>query len=653
MEIKLKDIKGVGEKLTQTFRKENIWSTYDLVLRYPKLYENYSISSLYDVKDKEKITVTGVIVSQISFEPYKKNMVRFDAKIFNQKLNIIVFGRKYLAQQLNMADEVVIKGVYNLYQKTIVASHVIKKEKHQEFKPSYQIPNVYDQTVSNLLKTIFANKQVSVYETIPEKFIKRYHLPSRLRAFEMLHFPKTEADIQQARRRFKYEEAFFLQLRLMSKNKDEIKRPEKALHEIEVADKIKQLPFSLTNDQLKALDDIYQDFSKPHVSYRLIQGDVGSGKTIVAFLAMYVVVLNNEQAVLMAPTEILAQQHYQNFVRLFPELRTVLLTRKTANKDKIKTAIANHEYDVIIGTHALIENDVEFAKLSLTVIDEQHKFGVQTREELINKAHYKDILYLTATPIPRSLALIAYGKSRVSSIKEKPASRKKTKTVYIDIKQQDKLDQAIQKTLKQNQHVYVVVPAIDSTKIAENIITIYEQLKQKFKAPIFVLHGKLAESEKENVMQDFIETKGSILLATTVIEVGVDVKSATLMVIYGAEYFGLAQLHQLRGRVGRGSDQSTCYLVSQKSDVERLNLLEQIDNGFKLSQYDLQTRGPGDFIGTLQSGYLNFAFLNLIEDEKILLEAHKNVQELFNLESFEKDTRYKHLHKFIRDDLKI
>jgi ATP-dependent DNA helicase RecG len=308
---------------------------------------------------------------------------------------------------------------------------------------------------------------------------------------------------------------------------------------------------------------------------------------------------------------------------------------------------------LVIGTHALIEKDVEFSNLGFVIIDEQHKFGVNTREDLIVKAKSKDVLYLTATPIPRTLAMVAFGESHVSIIKEKPKNRLPVETIYIQKTEVKQLYDSIQHAINRKEHVYLVVPAITSDKVTDNIETVYEEIKSRFDCMLFVLHGKLSPEEKDKVMENFVYTPGSILLATTMIEVGIDVPTATLIGIYAAESFGLSQLHQLRGRVGRGDLQSACYLISEKEDVERLELLSKINDGFKLSEYDLIARGPGDFLGVDQSGYLKFDFLDILSDYPILIEAQKNVVSLFLRPDFKTNPAYKYLNKYITDLPKV
>lgn len=654
LEIKLQEIKGVGPSILYTLRNNHIWSTYDLILKYPKAYEDFTITSLDKAQHKDTITVQVIITSELIMQRYsKRERVIFSAKVFDQIIEIIVFGRGYLMKQLKVNDHIVVKGVYHLYRKQIVAASIMMLDKKVPIKPIYGIEGIHDRTLSTIVQTILSENKVSIYETIPKQFIDMYHLLPREEAYKKLHLPQSIDDIHQAERRFKYEEAFYLQLKLMSLQVTHAQRLPKPYDLNKVKALINELPYTLTQDQKDAVNDIFRDFKKPYASYRLIQGDVGSGKTLVTLIAIYAAITAGEQVSFMAPTELLANQHYQYFSTHLKSCKIALLSGKTKKKDELKASIKNHEYDLVIGTHALIEDDLEFKNLGLVIIDEQHKFGVHTRDELIAKAHAKDVLYLTATPIPRTLAMIAFGESHVSIIKEKPKDRIPIDTLYI---QKDKLGElytSIDTAIERKEHVFLVVPAIDSDKVEDNINTVYEEIYARFSCPIFVLHGKLPNDEKERMMENFVYTPGSILLATTMIEVGIDIPTATLIAIYSAEHFGLSQLHQLRGRVGRGTLKSVCYLISDKEDIERLEMLSKIDDGFKLSEYDLMARGPGDFLGVEQSGYLKFNFLDLLTDYPILIEAQKNVLSLLSKPDFKTNSAYKYLNKYIADSLKI
>jgi ATP-dependent DNA helicase RecG len=651
MEVKLDQVKGIGPQTLRLLRNQGIWNTYDLVLNTPKSYEDFSFTSIYDLKDKTSVTIQGKIVTAIKVNRYTKaEVTSFRIEFMHQEINIVAFGKGFLAKTFQQGDMVVVKGVYQLFKNQIVASSVIKPEKKVDIKPIYHIEGLHDANISTMVSNVFQDSQVQIFENIPKVYLDKYQLVGRQDAFYRLHFPKDERDIEQACRRLKYEEAFFLHLKLALRQPSLFKRPPKAYDIHKVRDFIQQIPYELTQDQKDAVNEIYRDFKQPFSSYRLIQGDVGSGKTIVSMIASYAVITSGEQVTLMAPTEMLANQHYQSFKTLMNNVNIALLTSKTKNKDQVKEDIKNHKYDLVIGTQALIESDVVFDNLGLIIIDEQHKFGVHTRDELISKANAKDILYLTATPIPRTLAMAAFGEHHVSLIKQKPKERAKVETVYLTKDKVNDLYEAIKQTVSRKEHVFVVVPAISSTKVDDNIETAHQELKERLNAPIFVLHSKLAKDVQEEMMHQFIYTPGSILLATTMIEVGIDIPTATLMAIFSAEHFGLSQLHQLRGRIGRSSLKSRCFLISEKEDIERLNILSTEHDGFKLSEYDLIERGPGDFLGKDQSGYFEFRYLNLLSDAAILQEASKNVSELISQKDFMTNPKYKYLNRYLKDD---
>lgn len=654
MEVKLDQIKGIGPSTLRILRNHGIWSAYDLVSHLPKGYEDFSITTLHDAKHKDIITVLGKIKTPLKLiRGAKVERIVFKAEVFGELIDIIVFGRSYLMKQVNIEDVIQIKGSFDLYRHQINASSIVKAEKRVEIKPTYGIEGLHDKSVMNLMETIREEKLVTIYENIPHVYLDKYRLMSREEAYFNLHLPQDLQMIYQAKRRMKYEEAFFLQLKLMGNQKKGEKRLPKNYDLHAVKHIIEQLPYELTQDQKDAVNDIFRDFKKDHSSYRLIQGDVGSGKTIVALLAAYAIVTAKEQVSIMAPTELLATQHYQFFSNILKDVKIALLTSKTKNKDVMKEDIKHHQYEIVIGTHAMIESDVQFHHLGLVIIDEQHKFGVQTREQLIQKAKSKDILYLTATPIPRTLALLAFGESHVSWIKEKPKERRAIETRYIT---RDGIQEAYDRmhsALLKKEHVMVVVPAIDSDKIEDNIENIKRELHQEFQTSIFTLHGKLSNQEQDEAMSTFISTPGSILLSTTMVEVGIDIPTSTVMTIFHAERFGLSQLHQLRGRVGRGQLASFCYLVSEKDDIERLQVLSKTHDGFILSEYDLRMRGPGDFLGIEQSGYFQFQFLNLIDDQAILLEAQKNVMELLARPDFYTNPQFKYLVKSITPTIMI
>ena len=654
MNVKLDQISGIGPKTLYHLRNQGIWSTYDLVLHVPKAYEDFSFTHQSMLKHKEIITIKGTISSEIKLNRYTKGqMISFKLDFNEQKISVVAFGKGYLIKTFKTGDEVVVKGYYDLYQKRVNASAVLAPEKKTEIKPIYKIEGIHDGSLSKIILEIFNENKVQLYENIPKIYTDKYRLISRQDAYYNLHFPHTLEHIRQAHRRLKFEEAFYLQLKLKSNRKTEQMRNPKAYDINQVKALIETLPYELTSDQKKAVNDLYRDFKNPYASFRLIQGDVGSGKTVVALLAIYACITAKEQVALMAPTDMLANQHYQYFKLILKDVNIALLTGKTKDKESLNEKIKSHQIDLVIGTHALIEDYITFDHLGLVVIDEQHKFGVSTRNELVAKAKDKDLIYLTATPIPRTLSMLYYGDANVSIIKQKPANRKVVETIYLTKDKLNDLFEAMHQALKRKEHIYVVVPAISSTKVDDNIETVYQELLERFDEPIYIMHGKLSKTEQQQTMEDFTYHPGSILLSTTMIEVGIDIPTATLIAIFSAEHFGLSQLHQLRGRVGRSNLHSTCFLISSKEDIERLEILSKESDGFILSEYDLVARGPGNLIGEEQSGFIKFKFLDLLEDEPILLEAKKCVDELSKRKDLSTNPQYKYISKYLIEEKNV
>ncbi len=653
MEIKLDKIDGIGPQTLRKLRNANIWSTYDLILNIPKGYQDFFITKPSEMKHNAKVTLKAEIVSQLNNNPHGKVFsTTFDIKVYDQVIHVIIFNRKYLSKQLKEDQEIIIQGTYNLYRQQLLAIEIKTKVDESNIKPIYKIKDVSDHLIHQAVTQIFDKEQVQIYEVIPKYLIEKYRLISRHDAYYKLHCPKHFSEIDQATRRLKYEEAFFLELKVVSDQSSLIPRNPKTYDITYVKTFIKTIPYKLTNDQKQAVNDIYRDFKKDHAMFRLIQGDVGSGKTVVALIAIMAVVSMHEQAAFMAPTTLLAEQQYNTYVKMAPDLRIALLTQKTPHKKNVIEDIKNHQYDLVVGTHALIEDVVKFAKLGLVVIDEQHKFGVETRGQLIEKSHSKDVLYLTATPIPRTLAMMTFGKQNVSIIKEKPKQKEPIETLYITKDKLDIIYKKISEEIALGHHAYVVVPAISSSHVDDNIESTYALLKSNVRAIIHMLHGKMTKDQQEASMHAFMDSP-SILLSTTMIEVGIDVQSATLMVIFSAENFGLSQLHQLRGRVGRNELKSTCYLVSEKDDIERLSLLSKIDDGFELANYDLKLRGPGDFIGFEQSGFLKFNFIDILSDQKLIEIAQNDVFDLLKQKDFKTNRKYQYLRNYIKQSMKI
>lgn len=618
-------VKGVGKQLQLELNHNGIFTTYDLVTRYPKKYESFTEDSLLLAVDKTIITVKGTLVSIPKIVNHRGSLksLHFELLVEHEIVKVVAFRREYLKDQLIENMELTVKGKFEKKKKLITASQILTKKMETEFKPVYGLEGIYDTVVSKIISNIFAYQQVDIYETLPPQLIEKHHLINRKDMIELIHKPKSEQDIKKCYTRLKYEEALAFQYDLM-RQRLELENDSKAIKHYDLSQVksfIKDIPFELTQDQKDAVNDIFRDFKKPHPTKRLIQGDVGSGKTIVVGIAVMGAKTSGFQSALMAPTELLAFQHYEFFKSTFKDMKVGLLTGSTKDKKQLKEDLKAGKIDFLIGTHALVEQDVVFHNLGFVIIDEQHRFGVETRETLKDKGN-ADVVYLTATPIPRTLAIVLFGDMEISVIKEKPQGRKEIITRYFSGTQEHAVFEHVKKELNLGHKAYFIAPSIDALERGETVLSLYERASAVFKEhDVYLLHGKLSSKEKNDTLDSFANSKGGILVSTTVVEVGLDIKDATMMVIFDGEYFGLSQLHQLRGRVGRSDLQSYCYVLSKDSDIERLSLFSKTTDGFMLSEYDLKQRGPGEFLGVRQSGILRFDYANITDDFDLFTKA--------------------------------
>lgn len=638
--MELTQIKGLGMKTCEKLDKLGIKDIKSLLTFYPFRYNIIKRSNLKEVKNNEQITIDGIIESipSIFYFKGKKDKMNFKLNTGFKTFNIVIFNRGFLKNKLTIGTEITVVGKIDKIKSIIVVSDLYFGKIDKE-----RIEPVYHTTfgLSNKQIRKYINSTVNLgYEIddyIPTFISQKYHLLNKSEAIRHLHNPVDEIKLKQSIKRTKYEELFVYMLKM-----NYLKQSKKIDHGLKrdiSYDKVEQfiddLPFELTRDQIKSVEEIYKDLTEDMRMNRLLQGDVGSGKTIVAFITMYINYLGGYQSALMVPTEILAQQHYQNSKELFKKynIDIALLTGKTKTKEKkeIYEKLKNGTIDFIIGTHALFTDDVIYKNLGLVITDEQHRFGVNQRSNLKNKGTTPDILYMSATPIPRTYALTLYGDMDVSNIKTLPSGKKEIITTLKTEKEIKDVLTSMYNELKQRHQIYVVAPLIEeSDKIdLKNVYDLEEKFNKAFGkiCNIDILHGKMKPSEKEEVMQKFKENKINILISTTVIEVGVDVKNATMMVIFDAERFGLSALHQLRGRVGRNNLQSYCILISNY-EKERLNVLTKTNDGFKVSEEDFLLRGSGDIFGLRQSGDMIFKMADLKQDFNILLKAKEDSEYL-------------------------
>ena len=654
-------VKGVGPKIGHLLNRLGIFTARDLLFYFPKRHIDYSSRTLIkDVKEGANVTVIGTIKS-ISAYNTKNNLGIINITVNDEtgliKLNFFYAkANKFLLEryksQFIKGSNIIISGKAKIDKYS--GTYTIDKPEYQvlsgEFDgksnlniarivPVYQL--VEGLSIKTLRRAIFnalEQYESSIENVIPQDIMQRNNLLNRSKALRQIHFPETEELLEHARYTIVFEEFFLMQLKLAlmrETNNKNIKALSLKIKKGGLVEKFRQsLPFELTNAQDKAIKEILKDISSEKPMQRLLQGDVGSGKTVVACMMLLSAIENGYQGALMAPTEILAQQHFNNFVSwLTPLGISVSLftgTNGAKVRKKLETDLKNGQINIAIGTHALIQDNVEFSKLGAIVIDEQHRFGVKQRSQLMVKGKNPQVLTMTATPIPRTLALTTQGDLDFSVIDEMPKNRKPIKTYIIKPSQRNQAYKMMRNEISNGHQCYVVYPLIDESETlsakaatieAERLSTeVFPDLK------IGLLHGKLSNSEKEEVMEQFKNKEFDILVSTTVVEVGVDVPNSTVMMIENAERFGLSQLHQLRGRVGRSDLQSYCLLVpanSSQTTMDRLKIMEQTNNGFIISEKDLELRGPGEFLGTRQSGMLNFALADIIKDTKILELARK------------------------------
>ena len=641
----LETIEGIGPKTKELLNKIKIYTVEDLLNYYLYRYDIIKRSDLSNLSDGDKIIIDGIVEGQPTTIYINKSLKKMIFRISTKTmiLNITLYNRTHLYSDLKSGKEVTIIGKYNKLKNTVIVSDI----RFGLLPPSAKIEPIYYTTEGLTVKQISKFEAIAlendydVIDLVPRYIEEKYNLMNKKSAIKNIHVPEDILLLKKARQRIKYEELFMYVLKI-NYLKNKINNDNLAIERNIDKDKldkfIKSLPFELTLDQDKAVNDIINDLSIKKRMNRLLQGDVGSGKTIIALIAVYANYLSKYQSALMAPTEILAVQHYEEAKKIFSKykLNIALLTSSTSNKDKktIYEELENGKIDLIIGTQALIQENVKYKKLGLVITDEQHRFGVNQRDTFKSKGISPDVLSMSATPIPRTYALTIYGDTDVSSIKSKPKGRKEIITVFKKEKDITDVLEMMKKELELNHQIYVVAPMIDteSDSEKESVYDLEEKMNKAFGkiSKIGIIHGKLDPKDKDKVMKDFEKNKINILISTTVIEVGVNVPNASMIVIFNANMFGLSTLHQLRGRVGRGDTQSYCVLVAKESE-ERLRFLENTSDGFEISEYDFQTRGEGDLFGTRQSGELGLKMANIKRDFKMLLKAKEDADEFINM----------------------
>ena len=644
--MELENVKGIGPKTKELLNKINIYSVDELVRYYPYRYNIYSPENILNHED-EQICITGMIegVPKLSYIKRNLNKISFTFLTNNIRCNVVIFNRAFINRYLTVGKYITLVGKYKKDKNQFIASDIKLKPIYKtEVEPVYHLVNgLKTSTLESSIKSILESN-IEINEIVPDFINDMYGFIKSKDAIKEIHFPTSLEETKKANLKLKYEELFEFLFKInIIKYRNQLFNDYVIKHVDEsMIDSIKkQIPYSLTGDQETTLNEIIDDFNSFKRMNRLIMGDVGCGKTIVAFIAVMLNYKCGYQSAILAPTEVLASQHYENFISLFPDIRVEFLVGSKTKKQKevIKEKLKNGEVDVLIGTHAMLEDDVEFKNIGLVVTDEQHRFGVNQRKSLQNKGEFVDVLYLSATPIPRTYALTIYGDMDISIIKEKPAGRKNIVTKVLKFSEMETVLKTIKEEIDNHHQVYVVAPLIDESESDLNDVnTIYELISKNIRdIKIDILHGKMKNVDKDRVINNFKEGKLDLIISTTVIEVGVDVKNATLMVIFNAERFGLATLHQLRGRVGRNSLDSKCILISDQ-EKERLHVLEESNDGFYVSEMDFKMRGSGDLFGIRQSGDMVFKIADLKKDYKILLQCKKDVDK-FILDNIENSFR--------------
>lgn len=656
-------VKGVGDKALDYLSKLGLYTVNDLIEYYPYRYNFIKVISLVEAKDDELVTIKGIVDTEprVSYINRSLNRMTFKVLTDNFMINVTIFNRAFYKNNLKLGRMINLIGKYNRKTNTFTASD-IKFEIINDYKIEaiYHLVNgIKNKGLSKLVNECF-NMRVDVEDYIPDYLCEKYSFMDKMKSAYCLHFPSNMQSLKQARLRTIYEEFFVFMFKmnyLKYKYDLDNKGLSRNVDRNKVDSFIENLPFKLTEDQLSAVEDIYSDLVNPKRMNRLVLGDVGSGKTCVAVIGLYINYLSGFQGALMAPTEILARQHYDSLMSMLEGtgIRVGLLvgSLKKSEKNKVYQQLLDGEIDILIGTHALISDDVHFNNLGMVVTDEQHRFGVNQRSNLQNKGIMSDVLYLSATPIPRTYALTIYGDMDTSIIKTKPNGRKEIITKVVkENNLKDVLFKMVEE-IKEGHQVYVVAPLIEDED-GESDLNDVTKLKEKFdiafnnKIRVEILHGKMKNNEKDAIMEEFKNGDIKVLISTTVIEVGVDVKNSTMMVIFNAERFGLATLHQLRGRVGRNSYQSYCYLISNL-DVPRLKVMEESNDGFYISEKDFELRGEGDLFGTRQSGDMVFKVGDIRRDFKILVQCKEDANK-FIKENISNDfSNYKQFRTVIND----
>ncbi len=646
LDTRIQFLKGVGETRAKTFGKQNIYSISDLLRNYPRAYEDWnSVTPIRDVAINENVCIRAIVAEAPKIVRINGGRILVKTAISDgtDYMHITFFNNKYVKDQLKEDEEYLFFGKVTEDKyggKTMLSPRFEKSLEKQRIRPIYKATSALSsKVIEKITEGALRETKGNLADFIPQTVVDRYRLMPFEEAINTVHFPDSEKALSLAKRRLIFEELLLLQMGLLSERASGGRRKAEPIP-LDYSEKFYlSLPFEPTNAQKRAVSEAIADMQTEKPMNRLLQGDVGSGKTAVAAAIMYNAVKNHFQAALMAPTEVLATQHFKTLQNFFGEdIRIELLTGSVTAKNKriIREKLADGTCDIVVGTHALIQNDVEFNNLGLVITDEQHRFGVNQRNSLSQKGNNPHTLVMSATPIPRTLAMMIYGDLDISVLDELPKGRQPVKTFCVPTSYHKRIYNFLHKNIKEGRQCYIVCPLVDDNDSDLVPATeYYDYLKSTYftDCTLGLLHGQMKPKEKDAVMNRFYCGEIDLLVSTVVIEVGVDVPNATVMVIENAERFGLSQLHQLRGRIGRGTEESTCILLSDAQNEEareRFDIMCRTTDGFEIARKDLELRGPGDFFGSRQHGLPDMRVANLMTDTRILYEAQKTAKEILD-----------------------